>query len=441
MPALFADEEPESRKPDAPWPVSKLAGAIQSALQDGLPRRLRVVGEVSNLSARNHWFFSLKDGDASIRAVMFASAARKVAFEARDGLSVVATGRVDYYAAQGSVQLYVDALQAVGEGELEAAFRKLAAELRAEGLFAPERKKPLPAYPRAVAVVTSRSAAALQDVRDTARRRWPGCRLVLVDVRVQGPSAAPQIADALGRLSRDGAGLGVDAVLLTRGGGSIEDLWAFNEPEVVRAVAACSLPTVAAIGHETDTTLAELAADARCATPTQAAMTLVPDEAQLREQAVQLERRLSLALRRRVERARERVESAARHRLFGEPARLVADAREKVAAAERRLHAAVPRRIGRARERLAAAERTLEAVGPRRVLERGYTWTSDGDGRPLRTAAAAAGAGVLVSTFADGSVRSVPEPAAAKPPKKPKRKPKKPAAGGGLFDAAGGAGG
>ena len=432
MPALFAAEESESQKPDAPWPVSKLAGVIQAALQDGLPRKLRVVGEISNLSARNHWFFSLKDGDACIRAVMFATAARRVAFDARDGLSVVATGRVDYYAAQGSVQLYVDALQAVGEGELEAAFRKLAAELRAEGLFAPERKKPLPAVPRAIAVVTSRSAAALQDVRDTARRRWPGCRLVLVDVRVQGPSAAPQIAEALGRLSRDGAGLGLDAVLLTRGGGSIEDLWAFNEPEVVRAVAACSLPTVAAIGHETDTTLAELAADARCATPTQAAMTLVPDEAQLREQAVQLERRLTLALARRVERARSRVESAARHRLFGEPARLVADARERVGLAERRLHAAVPRRIALARERLGAAERTLEAVGPRRVLARGYTWTSDATGRPLRSAAAAAGADALVTTFADGSVRSVPEGRAAKPAPRKRKEPE----GGGLFGAA-----
>ncbi|BAM04074.1 exodeoxyribonuclease VII large subunit [Phycisphaera mikurensis NBRC 102666] len=413
---------------DAPWPVSRLAAGIQAALQEGLPRKLRVVGEISNLSARNHWFFSLKDGDASIRAVMFASAARRVAFEARDGLSVIATGRVDYYAAQGSVQLYVDALQAVGEGELEAAFRRLALELREEGLFAAERKKPLPAYPRSVAVVTSRSAAALQDVRDTARRRWPGCRLVLVDVRVQGPSAAPQVAAALARLSAEGAALGIDAVLLTRGGGSIEDLWAFNEPDVVRAVAACSLPTVAAIGHETDTTLAELAADARCATPTQAAMTLVPDERRLREQAVQLERRLTLAAGRRVEAARARVEAAARHRLFTEPARLVADARDRVAAAERRLHAAVPRRLAAARDRLLAAERTLAAVGPQRVLARGYTYTTDGSGRPLKTAEAAAGSAKLVTRFADGEVRSVPERRAR--PRPPRRRGPDPDTGG-----------
>ena len=423
MPDLFAADEPKKPAAEAPWPVAKLAGAIQAALADGLPRKLRVVGEISNLSARNHWFFSLKDGEASIRAVMFASAARRVAFEARDGLSVVATGRVDYYGAQGSVQLYVDALQAVGEGELEAAFRRLAAELREEGLFDPERKKPLPAYPRAIAVVTSRSAAALQDVRDTARRRWPGCRLVLVDVRVQGAAAAPQIAAALGRLSREGAGLGIDAVLLTRGGGSIEDLWAFNETDVVRAVAACSLPTVAAIGHETDTTLAELAADARCATPTQAAMTLVPDEAQLREQTAQLHRRLSLSLTRRLEIARSRVEAASRHRLFSEPARLVADARAKVDAAERRLHAAVPRRVAAARERLAAAERTLDAVGPRSVLARGFTWTTDDAGRPLRTAVDAAKADTLQTHFADGVVRSVPEErTSARPRPKPKRR-------------------
>lgn len=440
MPALFAADRPEPDNPPgatdsaAPWTVARLAGAVQSALQEGLPTRIRVVGEISNLSARNHWFFSLKDAEASIRAVMFASAARRVGFEARNGLSVVATGRIDYYGAQGSVQLYVDALEAVGEGELEAAFRRLATELRAEGLFAPERKRPLPACPRAIAVVTSRSAAALQDVRDTARRRWPGCRLVLVDVRVQGPAAAPGIVSALRSLSRNGPGLGLDAVLLTRGGGSIEDLWAFNEPEVVRAVAECSLPTVAAIGHETDTTLAELAADARCATPTQATMVLVPDAAQLAEQAAHLERRLSLAVQRHLEVAASRVRAAARHPLFSEPARLVADARGRVATAEQRLGLAVPRRLAAAADRLAAAERTLVAIGPQRVLARGYTLTTDAEGRLLRNVAEAGRAAALVTRFADGELRSVPEgraparpatPAQAPPPPPPPRRRKR----------------
>ncbi|MEE9404378.1 MAG: exodeoxyribonuclease VII large subunit, partial [Algisphaera sp.] len=271
---------PSSKKERAgadPWSVSRLAGHVKRALQEGLPTKVRVAGEISNFSDRNHWYFSLKDADASIRAVMFASSARRVGFPVQAGMAVVATGRVDFYNAQGSVQLYVDKLEPVGQGARELALRVLMEELREAGYFAPERKKPLPAVPRRIAVVTSRSAAALQDVINTAQQRWAGCELVLVDVRVQGDAAAGQIAAAIRRLSAQGASQGIDAVILTRGGGSIEDLWAFNEREVADALFECTLPVVAAIGHETDTTVAELVADRRCATPTQAAMTLVPD--------------------------------------------------------------------------------------------------------------------------------------------------------------------
>ncbi|MEM6550891.1 MAG: exodeoxyribonuclease VII large subunit [Planctomycetota bacterium] len=412
---------------DKPMPVGALARLVKRVVGE-LPSNLRVVGEVSNLSARQHWFFRLKDDDAAIDCVMFASAARKVGFEVDHGMEVVATGRLDFYPPHGKLQMYVERLEPVGQGALELRFRKLAEELRGLGYFDVERKKALPAMPASVAVVTSRSGAALQDVIDTARRRWPGCRLKLIDVRVQGEAAAPGIAAALRRLSADGTRLGIEAVILTRGGGSLEDLWAFNEREVVEAVTACTLPTVAAIGHETDTTLAELAADVRCATPTQAAMTVVPDREALLQQAEQLETRLGLALRRRAESARQRLEAVVRHALFSRPERQVDRAAARLEGLSDRLERALPRRVvgprreleqlvarlravptralARAADRLDGLHHLLELVGPRQVLERGYTLTTTAEGKLLRSAAEAGQEATLVSRFADGTVTS-----------------------------------
>ncbi|MEM8738318.1 MAG: exodeoxyribonuclease VII large subunit [Planctomycetota bacterium] len=403
---------------DAPWSVAALAGHIKDALTAGLPRRVRVVGEVSNLSDRNHWFFSLKDGGgsgsasggasggASIRSVMFASAARRVRFPVRDGMQVVASGRVDFYDAQGSVQLYVESIEPVGEGARELALRAMIEELRELGYFDPAHKKPLPGVPQKIAVVTSRSAAALQDVIDTAGRRWAGCELVLVDVRVQGDGAAPGISAALRYLSEHGRELGIDAVLLTRGGGSIEDLWAFNERAVADAVYACRLPVVAAIGHETDTTVAELVADVRCATPTQAAMTLVPDRATLEQQVEQLSRRLTLALQRRAEHFRGRVEAAARHALFRRPGDLVTGAEDRLDRVAARLHGASAMRAMSERRRVEALGRTLEAVSPTNVLRRGYSYTLGPSGKLLTRAEDAEPGSKLTTVLADGKVRS-----------------------------------
>ena len=411
--ALEAREAGGGQTADAPWTVGDLAERVKSALTRGLPAKVRVVGEVSNLSDRNHWFFSLKDGGggdgATVRAVMFASAARRVRFPVRDGQEVVATGRVDFYAAQGSVQLYVDQLEPVGEGAREAALRAMIEELREAGYFSAQRKRPLPAVPTRIAVVTSRSAAALQDVIHTAAQRWAGCELVLVDVRVQGESAAGQIAAALRALSRHGRSRGIDAILLTRGGGSIEDLWAFNERVVADAVFDCELPIVAAIGHETDTTVAELVADRRCATPTQAAMTLVPEEAVLREQLRQLADGMRRALHRRVEVGGHRLTAAARHPLFHDPARMVERAEARLSAARQRWSRALPDRLRDNRRRLQALERTLEAVGPRNVLRRGYSYTLDEKGALLRSVGSAVPGQQLVTVLADGRVRSIIE--------------------------------
>ena len=404
---------------ESPLTVAQLAGAIKSALTRSLPTKVRVVGEVSNLSDRNHWFFSLKDESATLRAVMFASAAQKVRFPVRDGLQVVATGRVDFYDAQGSVQLYVDKLEPVGEGARELALRALIEELRELGYFAPEFKKPIPAMASRIAVVTSRSAAALQDVINTAHRRWPGCELLLYDVRVQGDDAAPQIAQAIRRLSSSGATLGIDAVLLTRGGGSIEDLWAFNERNVAEAIHDCSLPVVAAIGHETDTTVAELVADHRCATPTQAAMLLVPDREMLGRQLDQLSRRMSVMLQRRAETARYRLEVSAKHRLFQNPGRLVLEQRQRVDRLSRQLADSLPRRVADARKEIAALSRTLDAVSPQQVLRRGYSYTTDAAGRLVRRPEDVSPGDKLTTVLSDGQVQSTVDGGNAPSPSRP----------------------
>lgn len=436
----------------APLTVSQANKLVKDTLARTLPAKVRIVGQVSNFTDRSHWFFSIKDAGASLRCVCFASVARKSGVPMSDGLEIIITGRFDVYDAQGQLQFYVDKLEPVGQGALEMQYRALCEKLRAQGYFDTDRKKPLPLLPRKVAIVTSRAAAALQDVINTASRRWAGCQLYLVDVRVQGAAAAPQIAQAINALSRNGKTLGIDAIILTRGGGSIEDLWAFNDPAVADAVFKCTLPIVAAIGHETDTTIAELVADHRSSTPTQAAMTLIPDQQTWDHQIHQHGRRLNLLMERMMEHARRRVEAAARHTLFRRPVnmleplqtrltsladqlhdvmtRAVGDRKNHVENLARhlvaigpqseirnhhrrleslaaRLQTATQRSVSQRKDRLEAASRHLAAVGPARVLGRGYTYTIDAQGRPMTSAIAITPGDTLTTVFADGKVQSV----------------------------------
>ena len=434
-----------------PIAVCEAAAMIKRALSDHTPTPLRVVGEVSNFNERGHWYFSLKDEEAVLNCVMWRSAAAKVGFTPERGQEVVATGRLDYYGPQGKVQLYADRLEPVGQGALELRFRRLCDELREAGYFEPGRKRPIPAFPRRIAVVTSERGAALQDVIRTARQRWAGCRLTLVNVRVQGAASAPEVAGAIDALSAHHERLGVDAVLVTRGGGSLEDLWAFNERIVADAVYRSAVPVVAAIGHEVDTTIAELVADLRCSTPTQAAERLVPDARAERQRVASMGDRLAVALRRRAEAARASLRGVERHELFRRPRAVVekhadrlgrlADrlgtaargalesAGRRLGHAERALARLEPRgrlryaeqqvdhaadrldraiRAGQARrcERLEALERQLRAVGPRNVLERGYSYTTDAEGRLIRSAREVRAGQSIETHLADGKVAS-----------------------------------
>jgi exodeoxyribonuclease VII large subunit len=439
---------------DTPLSVSQLAARIDASLKAGIPVALRVTGEVSGFRDRTHWYFDLKDADAVVNCAMFMNVAKKAGFTPANGQQVVVRGRVDFYAKGGKVTLIVEKIEPVGAGALELAYRKLCEELKAAGYFALERKRPLPTFPRRIAVVTSKSGAALQDVLVTMNKRCPAVGVLIVDARMQGDDAAPEIAAAINRLSRDAEKLGLDAILVTRGGGSMEDLWAFNERIVADAILNCSIPIVAAIGHETDTTIAELVADERGATPTQAAMRLTPDMAALLQQLDTSARRLWGQLARRLSHERERLRSVERFTLFRSPTQFVAGAkgrldgfasllRKSIASALRdsshnldklatrfqasrpaAVHAKTLQRLEATHQRLRQAQkvaleraathiesldRQLNAVGPLRVLERGYSVTLTPDGRALRSEKDAKPGDRLTTRVADGAVRSIVE--------------------------------
>lgn len=359
--------------------VSQLAARIGAALKGGLPARVAVIGEVSGLKDQTHWYFRLKDAGAVIDCVLFASAARRAGPPPRDGDEVLAIGRVEHFARQGRTQLYVDRIEPIGAGALEQKFRELCESVRSRGWFDIESKRPLPRFPHCVAVVTSKTGAALQDVLDTFRRRAPFIPILLVDVRVQGERAALQIAAAIDRLNQTPAiavgGMGdspvtveVDAILLTRGGGSIEDLWAFNELPVAEAIHRSIIPIVAAIGHESDTTIAELVADVRAATPTQAAMRLSPDREALMEQLDLLSSRLGRSISQRAAHERQRVHAALRHAILSDPAAMIRERRTLTSTLEKSLESALRLRLHRDRLRLAEAAGALATCRPEAIL-------------------------------------------------------------------------
>jgi len=261
-------------EPQAVFSVSEITGAVRRTLEAGYGS-VRVRGEITNLRrpASGHLYFALKDEAAQLKAVLFRGSAVGLRFLPADGLEVVAEGELTVYEARGDLQILVRRMLPSGVGALMQAFERLRRKLEAEGLFDPARKRPLPAYPRTLAFITSASGAAVRDLLQVTARRWPTARRVIVPVRVQGEGAAAEIARALDRVNRWGE---ADVVVVGRGGGSLEDLWAFNEEEVVRAVVASRVPVVSAVGHETDVTLCDLAADLRAPTPSAAAELIVP---------------------------------------------------------------------------------------------------------------------------------------------------------------------
>jgi len=395
--------------PDVPG-VGEVTARIKECLE-GRFADVWVAGEVTNVTraASGHVYLALKDDSAMLRGVVWRGALPLLAIAPEDGLEVVCHGRVEVYPPRGTYQLTIDRMHAVGTGALEAKLRRLHATLASEGLFDPRRKRPLPSFPRRIAVVTSSAGAALHDFLQTLRGRWPVAEVIVVPSRVQGAGAAVEVARALERAAR--LVPPVEVIAVVRGGGSLEDLWAFNEEPLVRAVAASPIPIVAGVGHEIDVTLADLAADVRALTPTDAAVKISPDRNQLLATVATLEQRLQAGLLRRTAQAREWLDRLAGSRLLVDPSWILRDRRAILETHDARLQRLVAGGIERARERLAAAAGRLDAVSPLAILARGYsvTWveTDAGSGaRPLLSAEGIAAGTRLLTRLATGRIRS-----------------------------------
>jgi len=361
--------------------VSALTERLKDVVE-GHFSSVSVVGEVSNCTraASGHFYFSLKDGDAQIRAVMWRSTAARTRFELRDGLEVIASGPIEVYAARGTYQLIVERVAPQGVGALELAFRQLQHKLAAEGLFDADHKRPLPRFPRRIALVTSPSGAAVRDMLQVITRRWPVADIVIVPVPVQGDIAGRKIAAGIRSVSRIPD---IDVVITGRGGGSLEDLWAFNEEVVARAIYECPIPTIAAVGHEIDVSIADLVADRRALTPSEAGELVVPLRTEVIGELSALERRLASALHYRARRARLHLEQIASRRVFARPLQWVRDLSTRLDELSVQLKGTMSRRLERQRLRLQALGGALDALSPLKVLERGYSITARGSNGDL----------------------------------------------------------
>lgn len=383
--------------------VSELVGGLNALLEDSVGR-VFVAGEISGLRRppSGHLYFTLKDDHSQMRAALFRSAAGRVPFTLEDGLEVVVYADVSVYEARGELQLVVRQVEPRGRGALQLAFEQLKQRLGAEGLFDPERKRPLPAFPARVAVVTSPSGAAVQDVIEVSGQRSPSTPLLVVPTRVQGDGAEHEIAAALDAAARQ---LDVDVILLVRGGGSLEDLFCFNTEIVARAIERCPVPVLSGVGHETDITIADGVADARAPTPSAAALQALPDRLGLARTLERDWRRLTVALRGQLRRMAERVGRERDALRMLAPAARLAHQRRRLIAAHRTLRTAMLRRseAGRARfERLAAQ---LDSLSPLAVLGRGYALaTRDRDGVIVRGPADAPVGESLRLRLAEGEV-------------------------------------
>ncbi len=433
--------------------VGELTRAIQSTLKETFPA-VWVKGELSGLKRPDsgHLYFNLKEGtQAVVACAMWRSSATRLAFEPRDGAEVEAFGEIDVYPPRGNYQLIVKQMRPAGLGALLLQLEELKRRLAAEGLFDAARKRELPRFPARIGVVTSPVGAAVRDVVKVLRGRWPGIGIVLAPVRVQGQGAAEEIAAAIDRFNRWG---GVDLLIVGRGGGSLEDLWAFNEEAVVRAIAGSRIPVVSGVGHEVDTTLADLAADVRAATPSNAAELAVRSAEDIRHRVERLDERLGRAVRQgiaerrralaelqgkygfrrvrdvfttfqqRIDESRERLDGAVRGalrawrerleslaRAYGlrEFPRVLARRREDVRSCARRLTPAAVAAVHAERRRLAALEGRLRALSPRAVLERGFALVRTPEGALVRAAGSLAEGQRLTIEFARGEADAVVE--------------------------------
>lgn len=389
--------------------VAQLTAQIKDVIEGGFPS-VWVAGEVSNFSRpqSGHCYFTLKDEHAQIRAVVWRSAASRLKFDLTDGLDVVCQGHLDVYAPRGSYQLVVKEMQPQGIGALELALRKLREKLEAEGLFDRSRKRPLPTYPRRLAFVTSPTGAAVRDFLEVLRRRWGGVDVLVIPVRVQGDGAAAEIVAGIRAANR--LKPPPDVLVVGRGGGSLEDLWAFNEESVVRAIASSNVPTVSAVGHEIDVTLADLAADVRALTPSEAAERVVPAVEELNAHMRSYNQRLLSSVRRYAVTARTRLDRVIAARPFRRPFDNLHDLSRRLDELSTRGNRAMRAAVREHHGRLGTLAGKLQSLSPLGVLQRGYSITLDTkSGKVIRDASKLKTNHSITTRLAKGQVTSTVE--------------------------------
>ncbi len=381
------------------YTVSQITGLIKRVLEDNLPTRLTVTGEISDWRRHSsgHCYFSLKDNEAVLPCVMWRSGFAKVKFEPQRGMAVLAKGSVDVYPPQGRYQFVVEQLEPAGVGALQIAFEQMVKRLEAEGLFKEEHKKPLPPYPNRICIVTSESGAAVHDIKESIWNRWPCVKLSLYPVAVQGEGAAEQIAAAIRDINRRNRLFKFDMMIVGRGGGSLEDLWAFNEEVVARAIFDSQIPVVSAVGHEIDVTIADLAADVRASTPTKAGIVAVPDAEEVSAELNYFAKNLSDRMRWVLQLGEQRLDELsftltdgikdmlakvrAKLNIFFEkvlgiePHRLLIKKTVELSNMQNRTVTAIKAVMNKLAFQLAGHENRLAAMNPKSVLQRGYSIT------------------------------------------------------------------
>ena len=367
------------------YTVSQVNQYIKTLLdRDKVLTALYVRGEISNYKAypSGHHYFSLKDGEGAIRCVMFKREAISLRFRPENGMKVIAFGRVAVFPRDGQYQLYCSTLTPEGVGDLHLAFEQLKQKLYAEGLFDPAHKKPIPQYPSRIALITSSAGAAVRDMVRILGARWPMAEVFVLPVRVQGTEAPGELCAALAWANRHWV---ADLIITGRGGGSMEDLWAFNDENVARTIYHSDIPVISAVGHEPDVTIADFVADLRAATPSNAAELAVPDQNDVAVQLRQISGRMAQAMGRRLEAARRELDRASQCRALQNPMNYVDDKRMLLDYQREKLAAGLTASLSRERERFAALASKLDALSPLKVLGRGYAIPQKEDGGVVRS--------------------------------------------------------
>lgn len=385
--------------------VSELNAHIKGLLDsDALLGSLAVRGELSNYKVypSGHHYFTLKDAESSLRCVMFRSHAARLKFRPESGMSVTAIGSVSVYPRDGAYQLYCTGLIPTGLGDLYAAFEQLKERLAKAGLFDPEHKKPLPVYPERIAVITSSAGAAVRDVIRVLSKRWPSSEVVLLPVRVQGVEAPAEIAGAIRYANQWHV---ADLIITGRGGGSIEDLWAFNDERVARAIFESEIPVISAVGHEPDVTISDYVADARAATPSNAAEIAVPDQNDVRDQIQHFKDRMTHAAAQRIVKQRNRLADLSGRKVITAPDAYLALRQMELDHLQNRFASAGERWLSDRKQQFGNAAAALDAMSPLKVLGRGYSVASKSDGSLIRSVHDVQPGDAISLCVADGSIR------------------------------------